>query len=286
MNEELTTNQNKIPPFVFFGTPYVASDTLEILFAHGFVPTVIVTSPDRPSGRGMKMTATPVKEWAIAHNIPILTPEKLDSEFYSSLSPFACSLAIVVAYGKILPKDFIESFSLGVLNIHYSLLPHYRGASPVESALLHGDTETGVTIQRMVYELDAGDIVRMDSVSILPDDNTTSLRARLIRIGADILAETLPDYVAGKIVPVEQDHAQATKCGKMKKEDGDITNETSDQIKWNKYRAYYEWPRTYFFKDSKRVIISEASFENNSFVIKKVIPEGKKEIDFSLFNRQ
>lgn len=281
MNGELTTNQNKIPPFVFFGTPYVASDTLEILFAHGFVPTVIVTSPDRPSGRGMKMTATPVKEWAIAHNIPVLTPEKLDSEFYADLSPFACSLAIVVAYGKILPKDLIESFSLGVLNIHYSLLPKYRGASPVESALLHGDTETGVTIQRMVYELDAGDIVRMDSVSILPDDNTTTLRSRLIRIGADILAETLPDYVAGKIVPIQQDHAEATKCGKMKKEDGNITDETSDQIKWNKYRAYYEWPRTYFFKDGKRIIISEATFADNTFVIKKVIPEGKKEMNYT-----
>lgn len=280
MNEEPTTNPNKIPPFVFFGTPYVASDTLEILSAHGFTPTVIVTSPDRPSGRGMKMQSSPVKLWAEAHGIPVLQPERIDSEFSLQLAAYSLQLALVVAYGKILPEDFIESFSLGVLNIHYSLLPHYRGASPVESALLHGDTETGVTIQRMVYELDAGDIVRMDEVSILPTDNTTTLRARLIRIGADILAETLPDYMAGSIIPVPQDHTRATKCGKMKKEDGDITNETSDQIKWNKYRAYYEWPRTYFFRDGKRIIVSDASFENEKFVIKKVIPEGKKEIFF------
>jgi methionyl-tRNA formyltransferase len=280
MNEAPTTNQQKIPSFVFFGTPHVASETLEILFSHGIVPSLIVTSPDRPSGRGMKMQSSPVKLWAEAHGIPVLQPERIDSEFSLQLAAYSLQLALVVAYGKILPKDFIESFSLGVLNIHYSLLPHYRGASPVESALLHGDTETGVTIQKMVYELDAGDIVRMDEVSILPTDNTTTLRARLIRIGADILAETLPDYVAGAIVPVPQDHTRATKCGKMKKEDGDITNETNERVKWNKYRAYYEWPRTYFFRDGKRVIISEATFENEKFVIKKVIPEGKKEIPF------
>lgn len=285
MNEEPTTHLKKIPPFVFFGTPHVASDTLEILFSHGIVPSVIVTAPDRPSGRGMKITATPVKEWALAHTIPVLQPERIDADFTSKLETVSCKLAVVVAYGKILPKDFIESFSLGVLNIHYSLLPKYRGASPVESALLHGDTETGVTIQKMVYALDAGDIVRMDTVSILPTDNTTTLRARLIRIGADILAETLPDYAQGAIVPLPQDHSQATRCGKMKKEDGDITHETDDRVKWNKYRAYCEWPRTYFFRDGKRVIISDATYEDNEFVIKKVIPEGKKEVDYSIFNQ-
>lgn len=269
--------------FIFFGTPYVASDTLEILFSHGIVPSAIVTSPDRPSGRGMKMTSTPVKLWADAHNIPVLQPEKLDTEFYSNLSSFSSPIAIVVAYGKILPKDLIESFPLGILNIHYSLLPKYRGASPVESALLNNDQETGITIQKMVYELDAGDIIAMERVSITPNDNTTTLRARLIKVGAEILAQTLPEYVAGRIIPVSQDHSHATKCGKMKKEDGDITNETSDQIKWNKFRAYFEWPRTYFFKDNKRVIISDAVFEDGKFVIRKVIPEGKKELDYSIF---
>jgi methionyl-tRNA formyltransferase len=272
--------------FIFFGTPYVASDTLEILFSHGIVPSAIVTSPDRPSGRGMKMTSSPVKLWADAHNIPVLQPEKLDAESYSNLSPFSSPLAIVVAYGKILPRDLIESFPLGVLNIHYSLLPKYRGASPVESALLNNDQQTGITIQKMVYELDAGDIVSMERVSVIPNDNTTTLRARLIKVGAEILAQTLPEYVAGRINPVPQDHTHKTKCGKMKKEDGDITEETSDQIKWNKFRAYFEWPRTYFFKDEKRVIVSDAAFENGKFVIKKVIPEGKKEFDYSTFINQ
>ena len=269
--------------FIFFGTPHVASDTLEILFMHGIVPSVIVTSPDRPSGRGMKMTSSPVKLWADANNIPVLQPEKLDEEFSSSLSPFACPLAIVVAYGKIIPESIISSFPKGILNIHYSLLPKYRGASPVESALLNNDQETGITIQKMVYELDAGDIVSMERVSVMPNDNTTTLRARLIKVGAEILAQTLPEYVADRIMPIEQDHSHATKCGKMKKEDGDITNETSDQIKWNKFRAYFEWPRTYFFKDGKRIIISDASFEDGKFVIKKVIPEGKKEIEYRQF---
>lgn len=282
MQENNPASKNSDVEFIFFGTPYVASDTLDILFSRGFVPTLIVTSPDRPSGRGMKMTSSPVKVWAEEHNIPLLQPEKIDGAFYASLSPFASPLAIVVAYGKILPQELIESFSLGVLNIHYSLLPKYRGASPVEAALLHGDTETGIAIQKMVYELDAGDIVRMDSVSILPDDTTATLRARLIRIGADVLADVLPDYVAGKILPVPQDHSQKSKCGKTKKENGDITDETSDQVKWNKYRAFSEWPRTYFFKDGKRIIISDAAFENGKFVIKKVIPEGKKEISYSL----
>ena len=269
--------------FIFFGTPHVASDTLEILFMHGIVPSVIVTSPDRPSGRGMKMTSSPVKLWADANNIPVLQPEKLDEEFSSNLSRFACPLAIVVAYGKIIPESIISSFPKGILNIHYSLLPKYRGASPVESALLNNDQETGITIQKMVYELDAGDIVSMERVSVMPNDNTTTLRARLIKVGAEILAQTLPEYVAGRINPVPQDHTHKTKCGKMKKEDGDITEETSDQIKWNKFRAYFEWPRTYFFKDGKRIIISDASFEDGKFVIKKVIPEGKKEIEYRQF---
>ncbi len=270
----------KKTPFVFFGTPYVASDTLEILFAHGLVPSVIVTSPDRPSGRGMKMQSSPVKLWADAHGILVLQPEGLDTAFDFRLSTFNCILALVVAYGKIIPESLINSFPLGVLNIHYSLLPKYRGASPVESALLHGDTETGVTIQEMVYTLDAGDIVAMEKTRIEPTERTPQLRARLITLGAELLANILPDYVIGKITPVPQDHAQASKCGKMKKEDGDLTNETSDVVKWNKYRAYAEWPRTYFFKDDKRIIISEAKFEEGKFVIVKVIPEGKKEIDY------
>ncbi|MBP6911827.1 MAG: methionyl-tRNA formyltransferase [Candidatus Pacebacteria bacterium] len=274
-----------IPPFIFFGTPDVASETLEILFTHKILPALIITAPDRPSGRGMHLTPSPVKVWAVSHNIPVLTPEQIDSIFLSRLQSEIFILAIVVAYGKILPRDLIESFPLGVLNIHYSLLPKYRGASPVESALLHGDTETGVAIQKMVHELDAGDIVAMEKVDILPTDTTTTLRTRMIHIGALLLIRILPEYVRGAHVSIAQDHSQASRCGKIKKQDGDLTHETSDRVKWNKYRAYNQWPRTYFFRNNKRIVISKATFENDTFTIKKIIPEGKKETDYSTFNQ-
>ena len=276
-------------PFVFFGTPYVSRDTLEILKQRGYLPTLIVTSPDSQRGRGLTRTPTETKVWALENNIPVVTPEKISGEpsdeTMQMIARTKASYALVVAYGKILPESLIDSFPLGILNIHYSLLPKYRGASPVEAALLHGDTVTGVAIQKMVPALDAGDIVVLKEVPIEPTETTRELRPRLVTIGAELLADTLPAFEAGTITPTPQDHALATRCKKIKKESGLLDLSASPQKNWNKYRAYAESPGTYFFiqKGDKqiRMKLITARYENDSFIPERVIPEGKSEILFA-----
>jgi methionyl-tRNA formyltransferase len=276
-------------PFVFFGTPYVARDTLEILDRHGFHPSLVVTSPDAPRGRGLVLTPSEVHAWADMHDVPVLTPEKIDAETIEAIRAYGCAYAVVVAYGKILPQALIDAFPLGVLNIHYSLLPKYRGASPVEAALLAGETETGVSIQRMVYELDAGDCVASEKTAIGPTETTIDLRARLIEIGGNLLAKTLPDFVAGAITPTPQDHTQATRCRKIKKEDGSLVLGTDDEMNWRKYRAYAAWPRVSFEAERNgerfRVIITSAHFENDHFIPDMVKPAGKNEMKYEDFLR-
>ena len=159
--------------FAYFGTPYVARDTLALLVDRGFTPGVVVTSPDALRGRGMQLTPCETKAWALAHGLPVATPEKIDASFIEQVRGY--DYAIVVAYGKILPQALIDAFPKGVLNIHYSLLPKYRGASPVEAALLHGDTVTGVSRQQMVRKLDAGDVLAQREVAIEPAEISPQL---------------------------------------------------------------------------------------------------------------
>ncbi|MCD8527917.1 MAG: hypothetical protein LRY41_01115 [Candidatus Pacebacteria bacterium] len=176
----------------------------------------------------------------------------------------------------------------GTLNIHYSLLPRWRGASPVESAILHGDTMTGVCIQKMVYELDAGDILSEIQVPIHDTDTTPTLRARLNTLGAHMLVDLLPRYIEGTVTPQPQSLAGMTKCTKIKKEDGciDIHNLDHEHV-WRMYRAYTPWPGIFFFDAmGKRVKITEMSYANNQCIIEKVIPEGKSEMSFEEWNKR
>ena len=191
---------------------------------------------------------------------------------------------LVVAYGKILSEEILNIPKLGSINIHYSLLPKYRGASPVESAILNGDNITGVTIQKMKFEMDAGPIIATEKTEILPNEKSSELRARLIKIGGELLVNILPEFIAGKTKEVEQNENEATFCKKIKKEDGLIDLNDNAVKNYNKFRAYATWPRTFFFKDGKRIIITDAILENNEFIIKKILPEGKKEIDWKIFN--
>ena len=267
-------------PFIYFGTPTVARDTLALLIERGFTPSLVVTSPDAPRGRGLALAPSPTKVLALEQNIPIITPEKLDAEALSTIRAFECDYAIVVAYGKIFSEELIAAFPKGVLNVHYSLLPKYRGATPLEAALLAGDAETGVTIQKMVKELDAGDIIAQVATPIAPDETARELRPRLITLGARLLADTLPAFERGDTVPVAQDPARATRAGKLKKEDGLLDLGAPARENWNKYRAYADTIGTYFFDKGKRVKITKASFKNSQFIIERVIPEGKREMDY------
>lgn len=257
------------------------------LIERGFVPSLVVTSPDAPKGRGLALTPSPVKVLALEHSIPFITPEKLDDEVIAAIRAYECEYAICVAYGKIFPETLINAFPKGVLNVHYSLLPRHRGATPLEAALLAGDTETGVTIQKMVRELDAGDILAQEATPIAPNETARELRPRLIALGATLLAATLPAFERSEIVPVSQDASLATRSGKLKKEDGLLSlpagrqdSPQQDLENWNKYRAYADSIGTYFFENGKRMKITKASFAHGKFVIERVIPEGKNEMAY------
>lgn len=269
--------ENKNIKFVFWGTPDVAEKTLQVLINNNIIPTLVITNPDRPQGRGMELMPTPVKILANKYQIPTLSPEKINDAFIAELSKYSIDLSVVVAYGSILPESVINFPKFGTLNIHYSLLPKYRGASPVESALLNGDAETGVAIQKMVRRLDAGDIIALENFAISESISKDELRSELIELGANLLIKILPDYIENKITPIAQDEKLATHCGKIKKEDGLINLADNGIINYNKYRAYSGWPGVYFFQDNKRIKITKAHLDNGQFVIEKVIPEGKKE---------
>ncbi len=269
------------PSFVFFGTPEVASDTLALLTEHGFVPSLVVTSPDAPKGRGLVLTPSPTKVLADAHSIPVLTPATLDDDAIAAIRAYGCAYALVVAYGKLFPESLIEAFPKGVINVHYSLLPKYRGATPLETALLAGETETGVTIQKMVKEMDAGDIVAQEATLVAPGETARELRPRLILMGARLLVASLPGYLAGEIVPVPQDAARASRARKLKKEDGLLDLAAPAEENWNKYRAYADSIGTYFMQDGKRMKITNAELARGEFRILRIIPEGKREMPYA-----
>ena len=266
--------------FAYFGTPSVARETLALLLERDFVPSVVITSPDAPKGRGLALTPSETKTLALAHDIPVLTPEKLDAKTIAAIGAFGCDYAVCVAYGKIFPEALIAAFPLGVLNVHYSLLPKYRGATPLETALLSGDSETGVTVQKMARELDGGDILAQESVKIASGETARELRPRLITLGADLLADTLPAFVSGDLEPRAQDASQATRAYKIKKEDGLLSLDAPAKENWKKYRAYADSIGTYFFEKGKRMKIAEASFKNGVFIVERVIPEGKREVAY------
>ncbi|MDD3531177.1 MAG: methionyl-tRNA formyltransferase [Candidatus Pacebacteria bacterium] len=266
--------------FIYFGTPTVASETLATLIEHGFAPVLVVTSPDAPRGRGLILTPSPTKVLALEKGIPVLTPEKLDTEAISAIAAYEAEYGVCVAYGKIFPEELIRTFPKGILNIHYSLLPKYRGATPLETALLAGEHETGVTIQKMVKELDAGNIIAQEATPIASSETARELRPRLIELGARLLTETLPAFERGEISPVPQDASRATRAYKIKKEDGLLSLDASPEENWNKYRAYADTIGTYFMQNGKRVKVTKAEFTRGEFRILRVIPEGKREMDF------
>ena len=270
--------------FAFFGTPYVARDTLAYLLEQGYRPAVVITSPDSRSGRGMNLVPCETKVLALEHGIPVLTPEKLDEEARAQIAHYSCEYGIVVAYGKILPQALIEQFPLGLINVHYSLLPKYRGASPVEAALRSGDTVTGVAIQQLVWELDAGDILALQEVPIEPTETTRELRPRLVRIGAELLVSILPSFEAGTLTKTPQNSAEATHCGKIDKSEGELNLSGDALSNWNTYRGLAESPGTYFFvqKNGKqiRVKIRTATYNGVHFTPLRVVPEGKNEMSY------
>ncbi len=273
--------------FAFWGTPEIASQTLEILANNDYLPRIIITSLDKRSGRGMHLLPSPVSIWADEHHIECLKPEKIDFVLADKLKKLSIDLSIVVAFGKILPEEIISLPSFKTINIHYSLLPKYRGASPVEQAILNGDTFTGVSIQQMNFKLDSGPIITEEKVEIESTETKIELLGKLIKIGGKLLVKILP-YIFNKNIHLkEQDDSLATFCKKIKKEDGQLDLNDKALTNYNKYRAFRGWPGVFFIKNIKgnniRVKINEAKYTDGSFVIKKVTPESKKEMNYTDF---
>jgi methionyl-tRNA formyltransferase len=234
---------------IFMGTAELSCTSLEKLARDKkFQIAAVVTQPDKPKGRELKLQFSPVKILAEKLNLPVLQPLKArDEQFISELRELRPDLIVVVAYGQILPQTILDLPKFSCMNVHTSLLPKYRGASPIQSAIFNGETETGVTIMKMDAGLDTGEIISQAHTPILPQDNSQTLHDRLAQLGAELLVETIPDYVAGKILPKPQPAKGASYAAKIKKEDGKIHwNEPAEKI-LNRLRAFTPWPGAFTF---------------------------------------
>jgi methionyl-tRNA formyltransferase len=246
----------------FFGTPAFAVPTLEALLGSSHAVAGVVTQPDRPRGRGQKPADGPVKALAQDHGLPILQPERLREEgFVAALSALGADLGVVAAYGKILPEPVLAIPPLGLINVHASLLPRYRGAAPVQRAVMAGESETGVTIMRVIRELDAGPVFKSRSLAIGADEASDSVERRLARAGADLLLEVLDDIAAGRAHETPQDHQQATYAPRLLKEEGLIDwNEPAASVH-NKVRGLHPWPHAFTYLNHARYIVLESAVD-------------------------
>lgn len=269
---------------VFFGSGPYGNIALKRLIERGLIVDVVVTKSDAPAGRGQNLKENEVATTAQASKIKTLKPEKLDGEFIQNLAKDNPDLFLVVSYGKILPKEVLDIPSFGTINIHPSLLPKYRGTSPLESPFLNNDLVTGVTLMILDEEMDHGPILIQDEFEIHPDMRKIDLGVILFEHGVDLFVDNLESILNGDIKPIEQNHDLATFTKKIKKEDGEL-DLLKNKESWNKYRAYFGYPGVYFFDQSenqnrKRFKVTSAEFIDGKFIIKKVIPEGGKEIEY------
>ena len=229
---------------VFCGTPQFAVPTLEKLVASGFHIKLVVTQPDRPSGRGMEVVASPVKRAALELDLPVTQPDKIknNEEFRTQLKEIAPEAIIVVGYGRIIPQWMIDLPPLGNINLHASLLPKYRGAAPIQWAIAMGEQVTGVTIMRINAGLDTGDILQQVEECVRPQDTAMTLAPRLAQAGAELMISTLAGLKNGTITPRPQDDTQATLAPILKREDGHIDFARTATDAWNRLRGFQPWP--------------------------------------------
>jgi len=234
---------------VFMGTAPLSCDSLEALVSWpGCQVTAVVTQPDRPKGRDLKLQPSAVKESAMRQDLPILQPARArDEAFISDLRRLNPDLIVVAAYGQILPQPLLDIPRFGCLNVHTSLLPKYRGAAPIQWAILNDEPETGVTIMKMDAGLDTGDILSQQPTAITADDTSETLHSRLADLGAELLVRTIPAYVAGSIRPRPQAQAEMSYAPKIKKEDGRLDWRRPARALWNQIRGLVPWPGAFTF---------------------------------------
>ena len=243
---------------IFFGTEAFSADALRALIASNFNVVAVVTKPDQPKGRGHKLTEPLVKTIAREHDIPVWQPTKLAdvAEQITSLQPVA---GVLVSYGKIIPQSIIDLFTPGIINVHPSLLPRYRGPSPIEAAIIHHDNQTGVTIMQLSAAMDAGPIYAQHIIPLDHTETKPALYATLSHIGNQLLIDTLPDILSGALTPTPQNDADVTYCSLLSKQDGllDPADLTAVQAE-ARIRAFLGFPRTRLPLGDQTLIITRA----------------------------
>jgi methionyl-tRNA formyltransferase len=281
------------PTFAFFGTPDIATTALDEMESFGYLPALVVCNPDAPVGRKQILTPPPVKVWAETRGIPVIQPTTLKNrEELISLTNRTFDFFVVLAYGKIMPAWLIELPTYGTINAHPSLLPKFRGASPIRSTLLHDLSACGVTIIQMDRELDHGPILTQQAVPLYDQPIPgLELDSILAKISGCLLVDVMQRIPLSQISPTPQDHAAATFCTKISKDmaelDIDPANLPTDAEALAVYRkicAFDGWPETFFIHNGKRVKIKSARLnETDGLEILRVVPEGKKEMDWQQF---
>lgn len=291
------------PKIIFFGTPFFGRVILENLLADNFKVVGVVTQPDKPVGREQKMTPSPVKILAKKEKIPVLAPTNKQELAAASRKLLASKpdLFVIAAYGMIIPAQTLSIPKRGVLNVHPSLLPKYRGASPIQAAILRGEEETGATIMLADEEMDHGPILSQQKISIVPNETTPSLTEKLALLGGKLLTTTIPMYLKGEITPQPQNHELATFTKLIKKEDGKVDWDTDNDQVERMVRAYTPWPGVWTtvgemanqlnqklcnpkHGDLKLKILA-AHLENSTLSLDLVQVEGKKPISFADFSK-
>jgi methionyl-tRNA formyltransferase len=291
---------------LFMGTPDFAAGSLKSLIDAGYDISAVVTQPDRPKGRSGKPVFSPVKEVAVAAGIPVLQPERIKRpEETARLLEYPADIYVIAAFGQILSKEILEQPRLGCINVHASLLPKYRGASPIQRVILDGEKSTGITIMQMNEGLDTGDILYSKSLDLAPDETFETLHDRLMVLGGEALTEALPLIEEGKLTPVKQDDSLSCYAPLIKKEDGLINWKRSSEEIYSQIRAFNPWPGAFTYSSGKILKIWEAvpvsgtgkageimGADKNSFTVycgsgaMKILslqPEGKKRMDTSAY---
>lgn len=295
---------------IFFGSPASALPSLKKLIQEGHQVELIITQPDRPHGRGKTLSPPPVKKIALDLHIPFLQPERIKKELdiVKIIESYAPELIVVVAYGQIIPSSIIYLPKHNSVNVHFSVLPLYRGASPVQWALLNGELKTGITIFELNEKMDEGDILSQEEVDILPGERAYQLEERLAQKGAELLIRTISQI--DKIQRQTQDHSRATYAPKLKKEDGKVDWSKDASFIERQVRAFDPWPSTYtFFKEKRLKILKGADAGKSSqpfspgstlalkkggievccgnrsvYLIQRLQPENRKEMDAYAFS--
>jgi len=272
IRKERDMNNQINPRIIFMGTPEFAANILRVMLEKKFNIVSVYTQGDKKVGRSQTLEKSAVKKIAEEKEIEVFEPKKFDEDVVNEIKNQKPDLIIVSAYGKILPKSILEIPRFGVINTHPSSLPKYRGASPIQNAILNGEKKTAATIMLLTEKVDAGDILKQEEIEIGEAENYPELSFRLSEISARLLVETIPLLTVAKIESKKQDESQATFCQLIKKEDGKINWENDAKDIYNRFRAFYTWPGifTYFEKDNLnlrlklcKISLDENEIENN-----------------------